>query len=99
MVSLPQMEAVLQDALANDPATPQDGSPFIAIEPVPNSEDKGHAQLIAFTTLAITAAQINLLCKAGGLSPLYAVAKVITLEAIPLLGSGKTDYQTLKAML
>ncbi len=99
MVSLPQMEAVLQDALANDPATPQDGSPFIAIEPVPNSEDKGHAQLVAFTTLAITAAQINQLCKAGGLSPLYAVAKVITLEAIPLLGSGKTDYQTLKAMV
>ena len=35
--------------------------------------------------------------KDAGLSPLHNVRQVIEVEAIPVLGTGKTDYRALKA--
>ena len=35
----------------------------------------------------------------AGLSPLHNIRRVIRLDALPLLGTGKTDYRALKARL
>lgn len=37
--------------------------------------------------------------KQAGLSPLHFIRRVRGLEAIPVLGTGKTDYRALKGML
>ncbi|MCD6526105.1 MAG: hypothetical protein J7K75_03825 [Desulfuromonas sp.] len=39
------------------------------------------------------------LVRTTGLSPLHNIRKVIPNEAIPVLGTGKTDYRQLKALL
>ena len=41
----------------------------------------------------------NAAIRAAGLSPLHHIRDVRQVEQIPTLGTGKTDYQTLKAML
>lgn len=96
MISLPQMEDVLQQALATRPDLPGDGKPYIAVEARRGSEEAGQAELVAYTTLPLDAGYINSLLRSAGLGPLYAVRRAVRLEAIPLLGSGKTDYRALE---
>ncbi|CAK7072350.1 MAG: Bifunctional protein Aas [Desulfovibrio sp.] len=95
MISLPQMEDVLQSAFAARPDLPQDGKPYIAVEAKKGSEDAGAAELIAFTTLPLSIETVNRALRHGGLSPVYSVRKVVRLDAIPILGTGKTDYRAL----
>ena len=98
MISLPQMEDVLQQVFAGRPGGPEDGSPFIAVEARPGSEDSGQAELLAFTTLDLSAREVNTALRSAGLAPIYAVRRVIRLESIPVLGTGKTDYRALVAL-
>jgi long-chain-fatty-acid--[acyl-carrier-protein] ligase len=39
---------------------------------------------------------VNRQLREAGLSPLHNISRVIQLESIPVLGTGKTDYRTLK---
>ena len=98
MISLPQMEDVLQTAFASRPDLPEDGKPYIAVEAKKGSEDQGSAELIAFTTLPLSVETVNRALRGGGLSPVYSVRKIVKLEAIPILGTGKTDYRALADM-
>lgn len=98
MISLPQMEDVLQTAFAARPDLPEGGGPYIAVEAKKGSEDAGNAELAAFTVLPLSVETVNKALRAGGLSPVYSVRKVVRLEAMPVLGSGKTDYRALAAM-
>ena len=43
--------------------------------------------------------RVNQLLRAGGLSPLHNVRQVILVAAIPVLGTGKTDYRGLRSSL
>lgn len=99
MISLPQMEELLQQALKARPDLPEDGKPFVAIEVRPGSEEAGQAEILAFTTLPLLPEEVNRLFREAGLSTLYAVKRVVRLPEIPLLGTGKTDYRALQAML
>ncbi|SBW01245.1 AMP-binding enzyme [uncultured delta proteobacterium] len=96
MVSLPQMEEVLQEAFAALAQGLDEGKPFIAVADSRTGKDTDQAELVAFTTLALSVQEINQALRHGGLSPLHAVRTVTRLEAIPLLGSGKTDYRALQ---
>jgi long-chain-fatty-acid--[acyl-carrier-protein] ligase len=42
---------------------------------------------------------VNRQIRDAGLSPLHNIGRVIRLEAIPVLGTGKTNYRALKQML
>lgn len=95
MISLPQMEDVLQTAFASRPDLPADGKPYIAVEAKTGSEEEGAVELIAFTTLPVSVETVNRTLRSGGLSPMYSVRTVVKLDAIPLLGTGKTDYRAL----
>ncbi len=99
MISLPQMETVLQAALALRPGTPDDGRIHAAVEARPGSEEAGQAEILAFTDLDLTVREVNRAFRDAGLSALYAVKRVVRVGEIPLLGSGKTDYQALKRLV
>ena len=89
MVSLPAIEAVLQRHFGDA----EDG-PVIAVEAVGDPE---HPDVALFTRRPAERQAVNALIKEAGLSPLHYVRQVIDVEAIPVLGSGKTDYRALKA--
>ena len=56
-------------------------------------------ELVLFTTRAASREEVNRAIGAAGLSPLHYIRRVIELEAIPVLGTGKTDYRTLQERL
>jgi len=92
MISLPAIEAVLADHYASD----DDEGPILAVEATPDDE---RPEIVLFTTLELDRAAVNARLRDAGLSPLHNIRRVIRLDALPLLGTGKTDYRALKARL
>ena len=93
MIPLAGVEAALETRWAvPDPA---DG-PRLAVECTPDEE---HPELVLFTTLDIDREAANRCLREAGLSPLHNIRRVVRLQALPLLGTGKTDYRALKATL
>jgi len=92
MISLPAIEAVLQARYAFD----TDEGPVLAVEA---TADEQHPELVLFTTHRIDRESANRCIRDAGLSGLHNIRRIIKLEEIPLLGTGKTDYRALKANL
>lgn len=92
MVSLPAIEAVLERLHARD----TDEGPVLAVAATP---DEQRPELVLFTTLALDRATVNRQLREAGLTPLYNIARVERLDALPLLGTGKTDYRALARRL
>jgi long-chain-fatty-acid--[acyl-carrier-protein] ligase len=92
MISLPAVEAVLHAHYASD----TDEGPVLAVEA---TADEQHPELVLFTTRQINRESANRCIRDAGLSGLHNIRRVIELEEIPLLGTGKTDYRALKANL
>ena len=91
MVSLPQLEGVLRRHFVAQEA---DGGPCLAVDAV-HGEDQ--PQLTLFTTLPVSCAEANAVLRAEGFSGLQMLRHVRRLPALPLLGSGKVDYQRLRS--
>lgn len=92
MISLPQVEAVLGRHFMA-PAG-QEG-PVLAVDAL---EEEGQTVLVLFTTLLLDRAQVNAVLRKEGLSALHMLHRVWRLAALPLLGSGKVDYRSLRAL-
>ncbi|MCM1129361.1 MAG: MFS transporter [Alistipes senegalensis] len=95
MVSLPQIEEVLLKAFSSHPARPEEGV-MLAVEAAP--EEDG-AEIVLFTSLPLTLDEVRAAIRKAGLSPLYTVRRIEKVTAIPILGSGKTDYRALRERL
>jgi long-chain-fatty-acid--[acyl-carrier-protein] ligase len=93
MVSLPAIEAVLD---RHWPAGEADKGPVLAVEATP---DEDHPEIVLFATRDLARETVNARLREAGLSGLYNIRRVVKLDAIPVLGTGKTDYQALKEML
>ena len=91
MVSLPAIEELLLDAY-REPDAPLP----LAVSARVNESDQ--AVIILFTTLDLDLSEVNQKIRDAGLSPIHFVKEIKKLDEIPLLGSGKTDYQTLKTL-
>ena len=91
MVSLPAIEELLLDAY-REPDAPLP----LAVSARVNESDQ--AVIILFTTMDLELAEVNQKIREAGLSPIHFVKEIKKLDEIPLLGSGKTDYQTLKTL-
>ena len=91
MISLPAVEEALARALA-----PAADEPVLAVECTPVETNP---ELVLFTTLGVDREAANRAIRDAGLSPLHNVRRVVRLEAIPLLGTGKTDYRSLRELL
>ncbi len=89
MISLPAIEAVLQSMVGDTP----DGQPALAIEAMGNPDAP---DIVLFTTVPMERHAANAAIRQAGLSPLHHIRQVIRVEAIPLLGTGKTNYRALK---
>ena len=92
MISLPAIESVLLENLR----FPEQDGVVLAVEAVGNDETP---ELILFTVFDTDRHNVNQAIRKGGLSPLHNIRKVITVPEIPVLGTGKTDYQSLKKLL
>jgi long-chain-fatty-acid--[acyl-carrier-protein] ligase len=92
MISLPAIEAVLESHFAGD----ADNGPVLAVEATVDDE---HPELVLFTTLDIDREDANHQIRNAGLSGLHNIRRVVKLEQIPTLGTGKTDYRALKALI
>lgn len=92
MISLPAIESALLQGVAE----PQGEGPVLAVE---TTAEEAHPEIILFTTMEVERQSANNLLREAGLSALHTIRRVIRLETIPLLGSGKTDYQSLKRLL
>jgi non-ribosomal peptide synthetase component E (peptide arylation enzyme) len=58
-----------------------------------------HPEIILFTTSALSREEANSHLRAAGLSALHNIRRVVHLDALPVLGTGKTDYKALKELL
>jgi len=90
MVSLPAIESVLLRHFAQ----PGDEGPPLAIESIGNPDSP---DIVLFARKPLDRAEANAAIKEAGLSPLHNVKQVVQVDDIPVLGTGKTDYRTLKA--
>ncbi|EKD36395.1 MAG: AMP-dependent synthetase and ligase [uncultured bacterium] len=91
MISLPAIENVLLAHFATG-----DNGPTLAVEATPTDE---RPEIVLFTTLPITREEANMTIKNSGLSPLHNIRIMRAIDAIPVLGTGKTDYKLLKQLL
>jgi long-chain-fatty-acid--[acyl-carrier-protein] ligase len=91
MISLPAVEAVLERAF------PQQGEqgPALAVEPTPGE----HPELVLFVTFDVQRDVVNRTLREAGLSPLYNIRRIERVDRIPVLGTGKIDYRSLRALL
>lgn len=90
MISLPSIE----EALLKRFALESDEEQVLAVEAA--SPD---VELALFTIRDISREQANDVLKEAGFSPLHFVRQVRRIEKIPVLGTGKIDYRSLKEML
>ncbi|MFA5043818.1 MAG: AMP-binding protein [Kiritimatiellia bacterium] len=92
MISLPAVEEVLVRYFANAAAE----GPVLAVE---STASDAAPELVLFTVKAIDRETANKALREAGLSALHNIRAVRVVEAIPTLGTGKTDYRALKRML
>lgn len=93
MVSLTAVEEALQKHIQSP-----DGSPTVAVLSK-GSEGDSRPRLVLFSSETVTVDRANTLLKEAGFPHLVAIAQVQKISPLPLLGSGKTDYQELKSIL
>lgn len=92
MISLPAIEAALEPIYVSE----ADQGPVLAVEA---TADENHPELILFTTKTADRVSVNRQLRDAGLSPIHNIGRVVQLDAIPVLGTGKTDYRALRQML
>ncbi len=92
MVSLPAIEEALSRRFQGDDET----EPLLAVE---SSAEELNPDLILFSVSGILRDEANAVIRAAGLSSLHNIRVVRQIDQIPTLGTGKTDYRALKALL
>ena len=92
MISLPAIEAALEPHYASE----SDEGPTIAVEATPT---ESQPELVLFTTRPANRQTVNTQIRDGGLSALHNISRVIQIEQMPVLGTGKTDYRTLQQLI
>jgi len=92
MISLPAIESVLEAQLSDE----GDEEPVVAVVP---GADEDHPEIVLFTTAYVDRAAANRIIRDAGLSGLHNVRRVIKIDHLPLLGTGKTNYRALAETL
>jgi len=92
MVSLPAIEEALSRRFQGEEET----EPLLAVE---SSAEELNPDLILFSVSGIARDEANAAIRAAGLSSLHNIRVVRQVDQIPTLGTGKTDYRALKALL
>lgn len=93
MISLGAIESALQP----DVASVEGEGPQLAL--CAKGETEGRPRLILFSTKEVSATEVNSRLRQKGFSTLVRIDRVITLESIPLNGTGKIAYRNLETSL
>jgi acyl-CoA synthetase (AMP-forming)/AMP-acid ligase II/1-acyl-sn-glycerol-3-phosphate acyltransferase len=91
MISLPALEEPLARAYP-----PTEKGPQVAVEGI---ETPTGRRIVLFATREIALPEANALLSQAGYRGIMRLDQVKRLEAIPLLGTGKTDYKVLRKMI
>jgi long-chain-fatty-acid--[acyl-carrier-protein] ligase len=91
MVSLPALEEPLAQRYP-----PTENGPRVAVEGVETPEGR---TIVLFTTEDLALRQANALLAEAGLRGVMRLDEVVRLDAIPVLGTGKTDYKVLRKLV
>lgn len=91
MVSLPAIEAALEPHYGSE----GDDGPALAIV----ATDDDRPEIVLFATEDLDRGEVNEHIRAAGLSGLSNVRRIMRIDALPLLGTGKTDYRALAERL
>jgi long-chain-fatty-acid--[acyl-carrier-protein] ligase len=91
MISLPALEEPLAKSYP-----PTEEGPRVAVEGI---ETPGGRRIVLFTTQDVTTASANSILLGAGLRGVMRIDETRRLDKIPLLGTGKTDYKTLRSMI
>jgi long-chain-fatty-acid--[acyl-carrier-protein] ligase len=91
MISLPALEEPLARRYP-----PTEEGPRVAVEGI---ETDGGRRIVLFTTEPITLAEANALLLQEGFRGVMRLDEVRPIDKIPVLGTGKTDYKALRALL
>lgn len=90
MISLPAIESALLARYKRE----EDEGPPLAVEAI---DSEGGTEIVLFTRLDLSRNEVNETLRKAGFGPLYNIRKVVRVETIPVLGTGKTDYRALVA--
>jgi long-chain-fatty-acid--[acyl-carrier-protein] ligase len=90
MISLPFIEKILLEKY---------GSQEKQVLAVEGSDKTTPAQIVVFTTLGINLDEINDYLSKNGVARIARIKRIVELDEIPVLGTGKTDYKVLRKML
>jgi long-chain-fatty-acid--[acyl-carrier-protein] ligase len=90
MISLPFIEKILLEKYGDQEKQ------VLAVE---GSDKITPSQIVLFTTLSINLDEINNYLLKNGVAPIARIKRIIELDEIPVLGTGKTDYKVLRKML
>jgi long-chain-fatty-acid--[acyl-carrier-protein] ligase len=93
MVSLGAVEEALQKRVPSP-----DGAPSVAVL-AQGTEGDGRPKLVAFAAGTLSVETANATLKDAGFPPLVHISETRQIQNLPVLGSGKTDYQALKGAL
>ncbi|HJT76298.1 MAG TPA: AMP-binding protein, partial [Gemmataceae bacterium] len=91
MISLPALEGPFARRFP-----PTDEGPRVAVEGI---ETEGGRRIVLFTTEPITSREANDMLLAEGFRGVMRLDEVRRVDKVPVLGTGKTDYKVLRAML
>jgi len=89
MLSLPYLEEIIAQEFGSDE------DPVLAVEGI---ETQSGAVITLFASIDLQPETVNAFLQSKGIGSVYRIKKFEILEHIPLLGSGKIDYRTLKEM-
>lgn len=91
MISLPAIESVLIE-WAKERHGSTEGIP-LAVEA---KEIDGDVKIVVFSTIQTTREELNHHLHTHGIAALVKIAYIESIDTIPVLGTGKTDYRALK---
>jgi acyl carrier protein len=90
MISLPFIEKILMERYEDQEQQ------VVAVE---GSDKTTPPQIVLFTTLRIDLEEINNYLLTHGIAPIAKIRRIVEMDAIPVLGTGKTDYKVLRKMI
>jgi long-chain-fatty-acid--[acyl-carrier-protein] ligase len=90
MISLPFIEKILLEKYEDQEQL------VLAVE---GSDKINPPQIVLFTILPINLDEINNYLLSNGVAPIAKIKRIVEMEAIPVLGTGKTDYKVLRKMI
>jgi len=92
MVSMPAIEAVILAEIEDNEETE---GPIIAVKAFGDT----NPELVLFTVLELDRETVNRFIKKAGLSGLHNIRRVVKIEEIPCLGTGKVNYRELNPLI